>query len=102
MARCFTLSCATTLLSSIKPRCQSCRRLRAISSVFALLIGFDELGYFGTCSDRLDQNNVARVQKHAIRSVPFTAPAHQYIAYRFGLLINRTLDVIHIGQLEKI
>ena len=67
--------------------------------MFGFVVG-DQLGDFGIRADRLDQNVVVRVEEHAIRTVHLIAAPHQNVADGLGLLIHRTLDVIHIGQLR--
>ena len=67
--------------------------------VLAFLIVLDQLRDLGICPDRLDQYNVAFVQEHAIRTVPFVAAPHQNVRNRFGLLVDGTLYVINVCQL---
>src|ERR1700689_2179521 len=46
--------------------------------VFGFVVG-DELGDFGVRSDWLDQNDVVRVEEHAIRTVHLIAAPHQNV-----------------------
>ena len=70
--------------------------------VLTLLVGFDQLRDLGASSYGLDQDNMMLVQEHAIGTVPLIAAPHQNAGYGLGLLVDLTLDVVHIGQLGKI
>ena len=69
--------------------------------MLTLLVGFDQLGNFRASAHRFDQYYVAFVQEHAVWTVPLIAAPHEHTGDRFGLLIDRTLNVIHVGQLGK-
>ena len=66
-----------------------------------VLVGFDELSNFGTGSNRFDEYDVALVQQHTVRPMPFITTPHQSVGNRLGISIDLTLYVVHVRQLSK-
>ena len=69
--------------------------------VFGLLVGLNQLRYFRSSSHRLDQDDVALVQEHAVRTMPLVAASHKHTGDCFGFLIHLVLDVVNVGQLRE-
>src|SRR5215467_11741971 len=64
-----------------------------------LLLGLvEELPYRGLGSDRLDEQDLRRVQHHEFRTVKLLASPNERVRDLLGVLIHPALHVLHIRQ----